>query len=166
MILKLRSPCSGCSDGLLPSISSRATQHSREFQGRRSTQGPGMAEPRPVEATVGEHSIPRPGFWATGDPRGAGGTRQPPSCHACFPRLDLGSGGFMLDGRVSVCPLHTPAHTQPLPYREAAGGKLVKGRPSPRALEGIRASGRDGQRPDPGHRARGRTHSPLCLRAR
>lgn len=55
--------------------------------------------------------LPRPGFWATGDPRGAGGTRQPPSCHTCFPRLDLGCGGFMLHGRVSVCPLHTPAHT-------------------------------------------------------
>ena len=71
----------------------------------------------------------------------------------------------MLDGRVSVYPLHTPAHTPPA-LQGSRGWEAGEGQASPRALEGVRASGRDGQRPDPGHRARGGARSPLCLRAR
>ena len=67
-----------------------------------------------------------------------------------------------MDGRVSVYPLHTPAHTPPA-LQESHGWEADEGQASPRALEGVRASGRDGQRPDPGHRARGGARSPLCL---
>ena len=105
---------------------------------RRTTQVPGVAEPRPVEAIVGEHrQLPRPRFWATEDPRGAGSTRQHLSCHSWFLRLDLGCGGFMLGGRICVYPF-THQHTHLLPYREAEGGTLVKASPphEPRRASG------------------------------
>ena len=83
---------------------------------RRTTQVPGVAEPHPVEAIVGEHrQLPRPRFWATEDPRGAGSTRQHLSCHSWFLRLDLGCGGFMLGGRICVYPF-THQHTHLVLY--------------------------------------------------
>ena len=61
-------------------------------------------------------------------------------------------------------PLHTLAHT-PLALQGSCGWDAGEGQPSPRAQEGVRASGRDGQRPDAGHGARRRMRSPLCPRA-
>lgn len=107
----------------------------------RTPQGPGVAEPRPVEAAVGEHrQRPRPRFWATEGPRGAGDTRQLPSCHCWFPRLDLGCGRFKLDGRVRIYPLHTPAHTPPA-LQGSCGGEASEGQALPTS-----PGGRPGQR--------------------
>lgn len=107
---------------------------------------------------------PRPRFWLqkAHEERAASGSSRPATAGSL--QLDLGCGRFKLDGRVRGSTPFTHQHTPPA-LQGSCVGKLVKGRPSPRAQEGVRASGRWAA-PDAGHGARRRTHSPLCPRAR